>query len=176
MIDKNDFYLLFEITKINKILPSKSDLNFINRVKNNLILKKKYEYNKILFQKIQDKKLNKVEFLKISKGSHNILNTVIKSLDDNKVFDKDSINLVYSLPVNSFVLITDVNNQIYLAKINNIISNNLSKDDIKNKEYMLESNNKIIDEIYSSYDLSLNKKYKVKVFQNTLDRIKNNFK
>ena len=91
------------------------------------------------------------------------------------VFDKDSINLVYSLPVNSFVLITDEKNQIYLAKINNIIANNLSKEDIKNKEYFLESNNKILDEIYSSYDLSLNKKYKVKVFQKTLDRIKNNF-
>ena len=36
--------------------------------------------------------------------------------------------------------------------------------------------NKIIDEIYSSYDLSLNIKYRVKVFENTLDRIKNNFK
>jgi len=176
LIDKNDYYLLYEITKINNILPSKSDLNFINRVKNNLILKKKYDFNKELFQKIQDKKLNKDEFLKISKGSNNISNTIIKSLDDNKIFDKDSINLVYSLPVNSFVLITDANNQIYLAKINNIITNNLSKDNIKNNQYMVESNNKIIDEIYSSYDLSLNKKYKVKVFQNTLDRIKNNFK
>ena len=176
LIDKNDYYLLFEITKINKILPNKSDLNFINRVKNNLILKKKYDFNKKLFQKIQDKKLDKDEFLKISKGSHNILNTNIKSLNDYKIFDKDSINLVYSLPVNSFVLITDEKNQIYLAKINNIIANNLSKEDIKNKEYFLESNNKILDEIYSSYDLSLNKKYKVKVFQKTLDRIKNNFK
>jgi len=176
LIDKNDYYLLYEISKIKKILPNKSNLNFIKRVKENLVLKKKYEYNKILFQKIQDKKLNKDEFLKISKGSHNILNTIIKSFDDNKIFDKDSINLVYSLPVNSFVLITDVNNKIYLAKINNIISNNLSKDDIKSKEYLVESNSKIIDGIYSSYDLSLNKKYKVKVFENTLDRIKNNFK
>ena len=176
LIDKNDYFLLFEISKINKVLPSKSDINFISRVKENLILKRKYEYNKDLFQKIQDKKLNEDEFLKISNGEDNILNTVIKSLDDNKIFDKDSINLVYSLPVNSFVLITDVNNKIYLAKINNINTNNLSMDDIKNKEYLVKSNNKIIDEIYSSYDLSLNKKYKVKVFNNTLDRIKNNFK
>jgi len=177
LIDKNDYFLLFEISKINKILPSKSDINFISRVKENLILKRKYEYNKDLFQKIQDKKLNEDEFLKISNGEDNILNTVIKSLDDNKIFDKDSINLVYSLPVNSFVLITDVNNKIYLAKINNINTNNLSMDDdIKNKEYLVKSNSKIIDEIYSSYDLSLNKKYKVKVFNNTLDRIKNNFK
>jgi len=176
LIDKNDYFLLFEISKINKVLPSKSDIKFISRVKENLILKRKYEYNKDLFQKIQDKKLNEDEFLKISNGEDNILNTVIKSLDDNKIFDKDSINLVYSLPVNSFVLITDVNNKIYLAKINNINTNNLSMDDIKNKEYLVKSNSKIIDEIYSSYDLSLNKKYKVKVFNNTLDRIKNNFK
>ena len=176
MIDKNDYYLLYEISKIKKILPSKSDLNFIKRVKENLILKKKYEYNKDLFQKIQDKKLNEDEFLKISSGERNILNTIIKSVDDGKVFDKESINLVYSLPINSFVLITDVNNKIYLAKINNIITKNLSKNDINNKEYLVKSNSKIIDEIYSSYDLSLNKKYKVKVFENTLDRIKNNFK
>mgnify|MGYP007008430704 CR=1 FL=1 len=176
MIDKNDYYLLFEISSINKILPRKSDLNFINRVKENLILKKKYEYNKVLFQKIQDKKLDENEFLKISNGSHNILNTIIKSVDDDNVFDKDSINLVYSLPVNSFVLITDFNNNIYLANINNITEKNLSKNDINNKEYLIKSNNKITDEIFSSYDLSLNKKYNVKVFQNTLDRIKNNFK
>ena len=176
MIDKNDYYLLYEISKIKKILPDKSDLNFIKRVKENLILKKKYEYNKDLFQKIQEKKLNDDEFLKISKDKQNILNTIIKSVNENKIFDKESINLLYSLPVNSFVLITDVNNKIYLAKINNIFTKNLSKNDIKNKEYLVKSNSKIIDEIYSSYDLSLNKKYKVKVFEKTLDRIKNNFK
>jgi len=176
LIDKNDYYLLYEISKIKKILPSKSDLNFIKRVKENLILKKKYEFNKDLIQKIQDKKLNEDEFLKISSGEQNILNTIIKSVNDDKVFNKESINLVYSLPINSFVLITDVNNEIYLAKINNIITKNLSKNDINNKEYLVKSNSKIIDEIYSSYDLSLNKKYKVKVFENTLDRIKNNFK
>ena len=176
LIDKNDYYLLFEISKIEKILPSKTDLNFINRVKENLVLKKKYEYNKDLFQKIQDKKLNEDEFLKISNGLQNIQNIIISSLDDDKVFDKESIKLIYSLPINSFLLITDSNNKIFLAKINNIFAENLSKNDINNKEYLVKSNSKIIDEIYSSYDLSLNKKYKVKVYENTLDRIKNNFK
>ena len=47
--------------------------------------------------------------------------------------------------INSFVLITDVNNKIYLAKINNIFTKNLSKNDIKNKEYFVKSNIKIID-------------------------------
>ena len=176
LLDKNDYYLLFEVTKINKVLPSKSEIKFIERVKENLILKKKYEYNKDLFQKIQDKKFNNDEFVKISKNGENLLNETIKSLDDNSIFDKDSVSLIYSLPENSFVLLTNDNNKIFLAKVNKIYTKNLPKNDVENSEYLEISNNKIVEEIYSSYDLALSKKYKVKVFQNTLDRIKNNFK
>ena len=176
LIDKNDYYLLFEISKIKKILPSKSDLDFINRVKDNLVLKKKYEYNKELFEKIQDKKLDNDEFFNISNAGKNIISTTINSIDEDSVFDKESIKLIYSLPEKSFVLITDKNNSIYVAKINNIYIKNLLNDDANYNEYLAKSNNQIIDQIYSSYDLALNEKYKVKIFQNTLERIKNNFK
>ena len=176
LLDKNDYYLLFEVTKINKVLPSKSEIKFIERVKENLILKKKYEYNKDLFQKIQDKEFNNDEFVKISDNGENLLNETIKSLNDDSIFDKDSVSLIYSLPENSFVLLTNDNNKIFLAKVNKIYTKNLPKNDIENSEYLEISNNKIVEEIYSSYDLALSKKYKVKVFQNTLDRIKNNFK
>ena len=103
------------VTKINKVLPSKSEIKFIERVKENLILKKKYEYNKDLFQKIQDKKFNNDEFVKISKNGENLLNETIKSLDDNSIFDKDSVSLIYSLPENSFVLLTNDNNRLPLV-------------------------------------------------------------
>ncbi len=176
LIDKNDYFLLFEISKIKKILPNKTNSNFIKRVKENLLLKKKYEYNKELFEKIQDKRLNNEEFLKISNDGKNIQNITIKSLDDDKLFDNESVKLIYSLPEKSFVLITDTKNSIFVAKINNIFIKNLLNENVKYNEYLNESKSKIIDEIYSSYDLALNKKYKVKVFQNTLDRIKNNFK
>ena len=120
--------------------------------------------------------MNENEFIKISKNTDNIINAVIKSADDTNLFDKDSVNLIYSLPIESFVLVTDVNNNIYLAKINNIYTKNLSEENINYKEYLAKSNNNIIEEIFNSYDLSLTNKYKVKVFQNTIDRIKNNFK
>ena len=173
LIDKNDFYLLYEITKLEKILPSKDDVAFIKRVKENLILNKKYEYNKDLFQKIQDKKMDDNSFINISKGRENIKSVNIKSINDESLFDKDSIKLLYSLPKNSFVLITNNKNSIYLAKITDILNKNLLEN--QKKEYMIKSNNKIISEIQNSYDLSLNKKYKVKVFDATVDRIKNNF-
>ena len=175
LIDKNDYYLLYEISKIDKILPIKTDLKFINRVKENIILKRKFEFNKDLFKKIQEKKINENDFLKISNGQKNIKKVIIESINDVETFDKDSIKLTYSLPKESFALLTDTNNNIYLAKINNIFTKNLSKNDKVNKDYLAKSNNKIIEEIYSTYDLSLNKKYKINIFENTLDRIKNNF-
>ena len=40
----------------------------------------------------------------------------------------------------------------------------------------METNDSLRDNLYSSYDLLLNNKYKIKVNENTLDRIKNYFK
>jgi len=54
--------------------------------------------------------------------------------------------------------------------------NKLSKNDELLKDYALKSNSQIIGEIYSTYDLSLNEKYNVKLFQNTIERVKNNFR
>ena len=84
--------------------------------------------------------------------------------------------MVYSLPKGSFILITGGENKIFLTKIKNIHFNNLDKNDKKLKDYLVKSNNKIINDIHGSYDLSLNSKYKVKIFQATLDRVKNYFR
>ena len=52
-----------------------------------------------------------------------------------------------------------------------------SKEDAdKAKEYQLKSDSQVMGEIYSTYDLSLSKKYNVKLFNSTLERIKNNFR
>ena len=72
IIDKNDFYLLYEISNVKKILPDLNDLNFIERVKNQLVIKQKIDYNKKLFKKIQDKKFSNAEFLNIAKNESNI--------------------------------------------------------------------------------------------------------
>ena len=88
----------------------------------------------------------------------------------------NSVNLIYSLPNESFTLLTDKDNKIYLAKIKNIYSNMLSKDNEKTKDYLLKSNLIIINDIFSSYNLSLNDKYNVKTYEQTMDRVKNYFK
>ena len=42
--------------------------------------------------------------------------------------------------------------------------------------YLVKSNNIIINDIFNSYNLSLNDKYNVKTFEQTMDRVKNYFK
>ena len=176
IIDKNDFYLLYEISNVKKILPDLNDLNFIERVKNQLVMKQKIDYNKKLFKKIQDKKFSNAEFLNIAKNESNIKKLKINSSNFDETFSRDSVELLYSLPKKSFVLIADKNNDVYLSKISNINTSMLNKDADKVNEYKLKSNSQVMGEIYSTYDLSLSKKYNVKLFNSTLERIKNNFR
>ena len=176
LIDKNDFYLIFEISNIVKKIPNKTDPKFLDNVKNNVILKKKFEFNKSLFEKIDEKSFNDEEFVKLSKDINNIKTINIKSLQDNEVFDPDSLNLLYTLPNKSFSLVTGQGNKVFLTKIKNISYSDMDKNTDNIKEYSTKANNDIINDVYTSYDLSLNSKYKVKIFNQTIDRVKNYFR
>ena len=176
LIDKNDYYLIFEISNISKKIPNINDTDFIESVKKNVVLKKKFEFNKNLYEKIDEKIFNDDEFIKISKDNKNIRSLTIQSLNDDQFFDSDSVKLIYTLPNNSFTLVTGEKNKVYLTRINNIFYSDLDKNVENIKEYSTKSNNDIINDIYTSYDLSLNSKYKVKVFNQTIDRVKNYFR
>ena len=176
LVDKNDYYLLYEIFKLNKVLPDKNNIEFVNKVKKNLIVKKKYDFIQKLFEQIKNKELNDSKFVEIAKGKQNIKNTLIESINDTKYFDIKSLKLLYELSKGSFVLIGDANNKIYLAKINNINASKLLENSENSSKYLEKSNLKIVSDLYGSYDLSLNSKYKVKVFQKSIDRVKEYFR
>ena len=176
LIDKNEYYLLYEIFNINKISPNKTDEKFIKMVKNAVLLKKKYKLHEELYKKIEEKKLSNDEFIKIAKNNEIIETTTIENINDNNVFDTESVKLIYSLPKESFSLITGKNNKVYLSKIKNINFNNLDTNDIKNEDYLTKTNKSIINDIQNSYNNSLNSRYKVRVFKETMDRVKNYFR
>ena len=174
IIDKNDFYLLYEINSIKKVLPERNDVKFIESVKNSLFEKNKYEYNKNLLLKIQNQNFNNYDFIRLIDNKDLIKKTKINSLKDNNLFTSDSIKLLYSLSKNNFLLIGDKDKNIYLAKIEKILSNDLSdKNDLSN--YTIKANIQIKNDLYSSYDYLINDKYKITINQNTLERIKNYF-
>ena len=175
IIDKNDFYLLYEINSIKKVLPERNDVKFIESVKNSLFEKNKYEYNKNLLLKIQNQNFNNFDFIRLVDNKDLIKKTKINSIKDNNLFTSDSIKLLYSLSKNNFLLIGDKDKNIYLAKIEKILSNDLSdKNDLSN--YTIKANIQIKNDLYSSYDYLIKDKYKITINQNTLERIKNYFR
>ena len=46
LIDENEFYVLFKINNINKIMPSIKNEKFLKKVQNSIFEENKYKYNK----------------------------------------------------------------------------------------------------------------------------------
>ena len=174
LIDNNDHYLLFKISKVEEKLPNINSEKFRQEISLSLKNQFKFEYNKKLIEDIQNKNI-KYNDLKSFNKSSKIQNIKISSIRDNNKFSIDSIKLIYSLPEKSFILINDDEKKIYLAFIKQIVNENkITEDEIKN--YSFKSNSEIRSTLYSSYDIYLSKKYEIKVFQSTIERLKNNFR
>ena len=176
IVDKNDFYLLYEIESIKKVLPEKNDFDFIESVKNNLFEKNKFDYNSDLLLKIQNKSFKNYDFIGLVNNKNLIKKIKINSIKKSDLFTSDSIKLLYSLPENNFLLMSDKNNNVYLSKIENVLSNNLSKNTNDLSNYTQQANIQIRNDLSSSYNSLVNDKYKIKINQNTLERFKNNFR
>ena len=80
------------------------------------------------------------------------------------------------MPLNSFSLITDDENNIYISKILGEKNELLDEKSNKFNKYFIKSNNLLKNKMYTSYDYYLNNKYKIKINEKTLERVKNYFK
>ena len=174
IVDKNDFFLVYEIKNLKKILPNFENNEFLMKVRNDFFEINKYDIHTDLMKKIQKKEFSNKDFSQLSNGIIN--NLQISSIKDTNKFTRDSVNLLYSMGKNSFSLVSDEKNNIYLVKIKNIFENNLSKNAKEIVEFANQTNAKIRDNLYNSYDLLLNEKYKIKINEKTLDRMKNYFR
>jgi len=174
IVDKNDFFLLYEVKNIKKILPNISDEVFLNLVKNDLYELSKYDTHKDLLIKIQKNNFTNQDFSKLTKGTIN--NLKFNSIKDTNKFTIDSLKLIYSLGVNNFTLVSDNDNNVYLAKIKNVFENDIERKSKKIKKFSNRANSKIRNDLYNSYDLLLNEKYNIEINQKTLDRTKNYFR
>ena len=177
IIDKNDYYLIYKIEKINKILPNTDATDFISQIKKILYEKSKFEYNNKLLKKISINNFNDGDFAKlVNSRSLKIEKVQLESINDDSMFNINSIKLLYSMPINSYTLINDNKNNIYLTKIIKSHEKDISKMSKDFINYVNIANLQIKNNIFSSYDYLLNKKYKIKINQKTLERVKNYFR
>ena len=176
LIEKSDFFLLYQIDRKLKRLPSTKDKKFKEEILNNLKLKAKFEFNKNLNEKIQNKTFNDDDFIKLKTGDMKIKNVEIKSIKDINIFTTESIKFIYTMPKNSFLMISDLDQNIYLAKIKDLEIQSIDYEDENYKNYSQISNVRLINNLFTSYDQHLNNKYEVKIYDNNLKRVKDYYK
>ena len=172
IIELKDDYILYKIMKSEKRPPNLEDLSLRGEILGLMYEKNKYEYNKDLIKKIDEKNFNNESFEEM--GNNNIKTILLNSIKDNNKFDINAVELLYSLPLNSFTLINDEMSNIYLAKIKNFQNETMVNKD-KLNEYVGKQNSKLKNNMLKSYDLYLNSRYNVKLNQKTIERVKNFF-
>ena len=138
--------------------------------------KYKFNFNNELAVRINEKKFTQIDFDKLSKKNKTKVElTEINSFNDINKFSTDSIKYLYALNKNNFALIYDLDKKIYLAKIVKISDTDISKNSQNFINYQKQTSAKMIENIYNSYDLFLNNKYKVKINEKTVERVRNYF-
>ena len=178
---KNDYdifeigndYILYKIEKTEQKIPELNDSQTKNEILELISQKNKFEYNRELLNKINSKQFDNNEFLKLGK---NLIQSIkLNSIKDNKKFKIESVNILYSLPENSFTLISDEKNNIYLAKVKKFNKSSSIDENKQLKEYTSKLNSNVKNSMLQSYDLYLNNKYEVVLNQKTIERVRNFF-
>ncbi len=172
IFENGDDYILFKIDNIEQREPDLNDDETKKEIVELVSQKNKFDYNSKLIKKIRENKFNDKDFLGM--GKDRIKNLKLNSVKDNKTFEINSVKILYSLPKNSFTLINDEKNNIYLAKVKNFEDKTIN-DTEKLKTYIDIQNSNMKNSMLKSYDLYLSDKYNVVLNQKTIERVKNFF-
>ena len=174
ILENDGAYVLYNIDNSISKLPDLENPIFKEQITNLLFQKEKYEFNKNILEKINKKTFNQASFNEL--GKNNIKEIKLDSIKDTKKFEANSIQILYSLPINSFTLIANKENDVFIAKTVQYEENNINKNSTNFEKISSEEGAQSKNNILKSYDLFLNSRYQVVVNEKTLERVKNYFK
>ena len=176
LIDGDEYFIIYKIENVISKVPSLDNEEFEKEIRKLIYNKKKFEFNTKILKQINEDKFLDSDFKKIASEKTKVNTILLESRNDTKVFNSESLELIYSLPIKTFTLVTDDEKNVYLIKIISHNINEISKDNEIKNIYSLESNNIIKNKIFQSYDVYLNSKYDIKINEKTLERVKNYFR
>ena len=174
LIESGDDFLLYNIKKEYDRTPDLNDQTMKSEIIDLIYQKGKFDYNRKLLEEIQNKEFNNTRFEELSKLDTRFM--TINSIKDDDVFEINSVKMLYSLPVNSFTLVNNSENQIFLVKITGSNNNQFNKSDNNYLEFVKNENTNNRKNILQTYEQLMNTKFQVQLNQKTLDRVKNYFK
>jgi peptidyl-prolyl cis-trans isomerase D len=174
ILEDNGTFVFYQIDNSKSKLPNLDDDKFTKQMKNLLFQKEKFEFNKNILGQLDKKKFNEASFNKLGNGKIEKLR--LNSVKDINKFEINSVEILYSLPINTFTLIADNKDNVFIAKIISYEDKNISQNSNVLNAISNEASAENRNGILKSYDYLLNSKYKVIVNEKTLDRVKNYFR
>jgi peptidyl-prolyl cis-trans isomerase D len=173
IFEEGENYIIYKIESLKKKKPNLNDNQIRKEIIELVVQKNKFDYNKNILEKIKNKKFTKQDFLEL--GKDQIQSLKFNSIKDNNKFEINSVQMLYSLPLDSITLINDDNKNIYLAKINNYDEINIEMNSEDFEKFSNKENMEIRNNILKSYDLLINQKYNVDINQVAINNVKNLF-
>ena len=174
LIENGDNFLLYDITNQYDKGPDLTDENIQKGIRELVYQKGKFDKNKNILENIQKNEFDNNKFKEM--GGFSIEYMTVNSIDDIEKFEANSVKMLYSLPINSFTLVNDKENKIYLVKLVSTKKNTFNETDENYLDFVNNQNTNTRKTILQSYDQLLNIKYQVQLNQKTIDRVKNYFK
>ena len=174
LIESGDSFLLYSITNLYDREPNLTDETIKTGIRELIYQKEKFDFHKSILEKIQKKEFDDNNFKEM--GEYSVEYITLNSINDNQKFEPNSVKILYSLPINSFTLVNDKENKIYLVKLVGSKKNTFDKKNENYLNFVNKQNTNNRKSILQSYDLLLNNKYQVQLNQKTIDRVKNYFK
>ena len=110
LIESGDNFLLYNIDQEYDLSPDLDDEIIKSEIAELIYQKGKFDYNRKILEEIQNNKFNNTKFDELSNFDKEYI--TISSINDDKVFEINSVKMLYSLPVNSFTLVNNSENKI----------------------------------------------------------------
>ena len=174
LLENNNDYILYNIDNVITKSPDLTNEQSLSDMKKLVFEKNKFDFNRKILEEINNKSFNQAKFDEL--GSEISESITLNSIKDNKKFNINSVRVLYSLPVGSFTLINDDQNNIYLSKNESLSNETIDYESPEYKSFAATQLSNDRKNILQSYDTFLNDKYTVDVNKQTLERVKNYFK
>ena len=175
LINVSNKYYLSEVLNIEKISRGLEDKKIKEAIVSQLKTKHIIENNTKIVKDMSEGVFNKEKFQKFSDDNNlKIQRMVIKDVKNETIFNSDMIKEIFKVNDGDFQLITDS----YLTKNYIIFSKKTEKlpfnKNVKEyKQYKSKAKLSFANQIYRTFDETINSKYNVKINEKVLNRIKN---
>ena len=177
LININNKYYLSEVVNVDKITRTLEDKEIKEAIVSQLKTKHIIESNTKIVKDMSEGIFNNEQFQKFSKDNNlEIKKITIRDIKNENIFNSDIIKEIFKVNDGDLQLITDsllTKNYIILAEKTEKLPFDKNTKDYE--KYKTKAKFSLANQIYSTFDETINDKYVVKINEKVLSRIKNTF-